>query len=100
MIVIFSQHAQDLLDEQLGIIASALCPEDAAKWFMKLEDRLSILETFPEAGRLSRFPDLAQNGIHTLAYGKFVAYYKILEETCLIVSIRRAAMDVQTLSAL
>ena len=96
MNVVISPHAQELLDEQLGIIALARCPEDAAKWLSGLWDRLDLLETFPESCPLSRFPDLANVGIRTLVYGKFIAYYVIIGEDCIVVSARRAAMDIQS----
>ena len=96
MNVVISPHAQELLDEQLGIIANARCPEDAAKWLSGLLDRLDLLETFPESCPLSRFPDLANVGIRTLVYGKFIAYYVIVGEDCIVISIRRAAMDIQS----
>ena len=95
MNVVISPHAQELLDEQLGIIALARCPEDAAKWLSGLWDRLDLLETFPESCPLSRFPDLANVGIRTLVYGKFIAYYVIIGADCIVVSVRRAAMDIQ-----
>ena len=96
MNVVISPHAQELLDEQLGIIALARCPEDAAKWLSGLWDRLDLLETFPESCPLSRFPDLANVGIRTLVYGKFIAYYVIVGEDCIVVSVRRAAMDIRS----
>ena len=96
MNVVISPHAQELLDEQLGIIALARCPEDAAKWLSGLWNRLDLLEKFPESCPLSRFPDLANVGMRTLVYGKFIAYYVIIGEDCIVASVRRAAMDIQS----
>ena len=88
MNVVISPHAQELLEEQLGIIAHARCPEDAAKWLSRLWERLDLLETFPESCPLSRFPDLANVGIRTLVYGKFIAYYAIVGKDCVVGCIK------------
>lgn len=93
---IITEHAEDLIREQLQIITAAQYPEDAAKWLQGLYDRLAVLDGFPRAGQLSRFSALAKAGVHQLPYGPFIIYYTIDGETCEIVSIRRAAMDVRS----
>ncbi len=63
-----SPRFQELVHEQIGIITAVKYPEDAARWFNGLIEKISVLDTFPEAGRLSRVPDLANNGIREAEY--------------------------------
>lgn len=90
----FSPRFRELVHEQLDIITRAKYPEDASRWFGGLIEKISILNTFPEAGRLSRVPDLADNGIREIVYGTFIAYYVIDGDTCKIISLRRCAMNI------
>ena len=96
MNVEWTQHARDLLDEQLSIILNARCPEDAARWYGRLLELIDPLESFPEAYPLSRVPALAREGVHSIAFKTYTIFYIIEGETCFIVSLRRAAMDVRS----
>lgn len=96
MNVEWTQHARNLLDEQLAIISNVRCPEDAARWYGRLLELIDPLEQFPEAYPLSRVPSLAKEGVHTIAFKKYTIFYIIESAVCYIVSIRRAAMDIQS----
>jgi len=91
-----SPRFQELVHEQIDIITSAKHPEDAAQWFDRLVERISILDTFPEAGRISRVPDLADQGIREIVCGTVIAYYIIKGDLCRLISLRRAAMNIQS----
>ena len=91
----FSPRFRELVHEQLDIITRAKYPEDASRWFEGLIAKISVLDTFPEAGRLSRVPDLADIGIREIVYGTFIAYYVIDGDTCKIISLRRVAMVIR-----
>ena len=92
----FSPRFRELVHEQLDIITRAKYPEDASRWFDGLIEKISVLSTFPEAGRLSRVPDLADKGIREIVYSTFIAYYVIDGDTCKIISLRRFAMNIRS----
>ena len=95
-----SPRFQELVHEQIGIITAVKYPEDAACWFNGLIEKISVLDTFPEAGRLSRVPDLANNGIREIVYGTFIAYYVIQGDVCRLISLRRCEMNIASTSDL
>jgi len=95
-----SPRFQELVHEQIDIITSEKYPEDAARWFDGLIEKISTLDTFPEAGRISRVPDLADHGIREIVYGTFIAYYVIEGDLCRLISLRRAAMNIKSPSDL
>lgn len=92
----WTDHAIDLLDEQLSIITAARCREDAARWLSRIEAAVAAIDTFPEAYPLSRVPALAIEGIHVISIKTYKVYYIIGDDVCHIISIRRAAMNVQS----
>jgi len=92
-----SPRFQELVHEQLDIVTLAKYPEDAARWFDGLLEKIAILDTFPETGRISRVPDLADHGIREIVYGTFIAYYVIEGDLCRLISLRRAAMNIQSM---
>ena len=95
-----SPRFQELVHEQIGIIKAVKYHEDAARWFNGLIEKISVLDTFPEAGRLSRVPDLANNGIREIVYGTFIAYYVIQGDVCRLISLRRCEMNIASTSDL
>lgn len=97
MNVEWTDHARALLDEQLAIICDELSAEDASRWFGKLKSAIDVIETFPEAYPLSRVPALAAEGIRTISVKKYNVYYVIGESACHIISLRRGAMNIQTI---
>ena len=92
-----SPRFQELVNKQIEIISTARYPGDAARWFNGLTEKISILDTFPESGRLSRVPDLAANGIREIVYGTFIAYYVIEGDLCRLISLRRAGMNIESM---
>lgn len=96
MSVEWTQHARELLDEQLAVISSARCPEDAARWYGRLLELIDPLEQFPKAYPLSHVPSLAKEGVHAIAFKKYTIFYIIERDVCYIVSLRRAAMDIRS----
>jgi len=69
-------------------------PERSLKFVNKIDEKLSILETFPEAGRIPRHPKLKSSGYRVLFIESYVAFYKIIGHSILIHRVLHSSRDI------
>jgi len=64
-------------------------PAAAAAWADGLFDAAGRLADFPESGRLA--PELAGRGVRELVYGAYRVFYRVEQESVLILTVRHAS---------
>jgi len=91
-IVKWSDHAMDRVREQARYIAEqSQSKETAWKWANDIFDDVDHLAEFPRMGHsLPEFPETPY--LEIIARKFFRVIYRIVGETCLIVTVRRGSM--------
>jgi len=91
-IVKWSDHAMDCVREQARYIAEqSQSKETAWKWANEIFDEVDQLAEFPRMGHsLPEFPETPYLEIVVRKF--FRVIYRIVGETCLIVTVRRESM--------
>lgn len=64
-------------------------PAAALRWSDGLFDAVDRLAGFPESGRLA--PELADRGVRELVYGAYRVFYRLDEDTALILTVGHAS---------
>lgn len=64
-------------------------PAAALRWADGLFDAVDRLADFPESGHLT--PELADRGVRELVYGAYRVFYRLDQETVLILTVRHAS---------
>lgn len=92
----YLRRAQNDLIEIRDYIARD-SPQRADAFVDRLERRMRILERFPRAGRVPRYPRLAEKDLRVLVVESYLAFYKIKGATVEIHRVIHGARDYEPL---
>jgi toxin ParE1/3/4 len=85
----FTENAERDLVE-IGNFIARDSPANAAQFVLRLEQHCSLLASHPLAGRVR---DELAPGLRSLAYGRYVIFYRALDDTVEIVRVLHGARD-------
>ena len=97
MNVLFSPHAESLLDNIVIGIAEALSVEDGLRWEEKLRQASQMLSEFPNMGtsipvECFEIPPKNANNLKQTFSGPYRIVYEVVEEEIHILSVRHSRM--------
>lgn len=97
--IVWTRLAQVRFREQQDRLAEVDYEQTALEWGEGIVVAVEQLQTFPMSGRI--VPEISRSDIRELIYRKrFRVIYKVLDDTCYILSIRRGEKLITSLRSL